>query len=106
MMPNNEKQAYQPEGAVIFTNHSGTAPGAAIEQDGKIAIMLPGPPREMKLMFEREVLPYLQKFSDHIIVSRDLQLFGYRRIAGRIFAEDLMTSARTQRWLPTPKKAK
>ena len=62
MMPNNEKQAYQPEGAVVFTNHSGTAPGAAIEGDGKVAIMLPGPPREMKLMFEREVLPYLQKF--------------------------------------------
>ena len=41
MMPNNEKQAYQPEGAVVFTNHSGTAPGAAIEGDGKLAIMLP-----------------------------------------------------------------
>ena len=74
--PNNEKQAYQPEGAIVFTNHSGTAPGAAIEENGKIAIMLPGPPREVKLMFEREVLPYLQKFSDHIIVSRNLQLFG------------------------------
>ena len=71
--PNNEKQAYQPEGAIVFTNHSGTAPGAAIEENGKIAIMLPGPPREVKLMFEREVLPYLQKFSDHIIVSRNLK---------------------------------
>ena len=52
MQPNNEKQAYQPEGAVVFTNHSGTAPGIAIEEGDKIAIMLPGPPRELKLMFE------------------------------------------------------
>ncbi len=93
MMPNNEKQAYQPEGAVVFTNHSGTAPGAAIEGDGKVAIMLPGPPREMKLMFEREVLPYLQKFSDHIIVSRDLQLFGIGESLTETLLKDLMTSS-------------
>lgn len=93
MSPNNEKQAYQPEGAVIFTNHSGTAPGTAIEQDGKVAIMLPGPPREMKLMFEREVLPYLQKFSDHVIVSRDLQLFGIGESQTETLLKDLMTSS-------------
>ena len=93
MVPNNEKQAYQPEGAVVFTNHSGTAPGAAIEQDGKVAIMLPGPPREMKLMFEREVLPYLQKFSDHVIVSRDLQLFGIGESLTEALLKDLMTSS-------------
>lgn len=93
MSPNNEKQAYQPEGAVIFTNHSGTAPGAAIEQDGKVAIMLPGPPREMKLMFEQEVLPYLQKFSDRVIVSRDLQLFGIGESQTETLLKDLMTSS-------------
>lgn len=93
MSPNNEKQAYQPEGAIIFTNHSGTAPGAAIEQDGKVAIMLPGPPREMKLMFEQEVLPYLQKFSDRVIVSRDLQLFGIGESQTETLLKDLMTSS-------------
>ncbi len=93
MMPNNEKQAYQPEGAVVFPNHSGTAPGAAIEGGGKVAIMLPGPPRELKLMFEREVLPYLQKFSDHVIVSRDLQLFGIGESLTETLLKDLMTSS-------------
>lgn len=93
MSPNNEKQAYQPEGAIIFTNHSGTAPGAAIEQDVKVAIMLPGPPREMKLMFEQEVLPYLQKFSDRVIVSRDLQLFGIGESQTETLLKDLMTSS-------------
>lgn len=104
MMPNNEKQAYQPEGATIFTNHSGTAPGAAIEGDGKVAIMLPGPPREMKLMFEREVLPYLQKFSDHIIVSRDLQLFGIGESLTETLLKDLMTNSTNPTLAPYAKE--
>ena len=90
LLPNNEKQAYQPEDATIFTNHSGTAPGAAIEEDGKVIIMLPGPPREVKLMFETEVLPYLQKFSDHIIVSRDIQLIGIGESSVEHILKDLM----------------
>ncbi len=97
MQPNNEKQAYQPEGAVVFTNHSGTAPGAAIEDGDKIAIMLPGPPRELKLMFETEVLPYLQERSNHIIVSRDIRLFGI----GESQAETLLRDIMTQNTNPT-----
>ena len=97
MQPNNEKQAYQPEGAVVFTNHSGTAPGAAIEENGKIAIMLPGPPRELKLMFETEVLPYLQQFSENIIVSHDIHLFGI----GESQAETLLRDIMTQNTNPT-----
>lgn len=93
MQPNNEKQAYQPEGAVVFTNHSGTAPGIAIEEGDKTAIMLPGPPRELKLMFESEVLPYLQKFSDHIIVSRDLRLFGIGESQVETMLRDIMTGS-------------
>ena len=34
MSPNNRKQAYVPEGAVIFNNDVGTAPGMAIETNG------------------------------------------------------------------------
>jgi nicotinamide-nucleotide amidase len=54
--------------------------------------MLPGPPREMKLMFEQEVLPYLQKFSDRVIVSHDLQLFGIGESSVETILKDLMTS--------------
>lgn len=104
MLSNNEKQAYQPEGATVFTNHSGTAPGAAIEGDGKVAIMLPGPPREVKLMFEREVLPYLQKFSDHIIVSRDLQLFGIGESLAETLLKDLMTNSTNPTLAPYAKE--
>lgn len=55
--------------------------------------MLPGPPREMKLMFEREVLPYLLKFSDCVIVSRDLQLFGIGESLTETLLKDLMTNS-------------
>ena len=102
--PNNEKQAYQPEGAIVFTNHSGTAPGAAIEDNGKVAIMLPGPPREVKLMFEREVLPYLQKFSNHIIVSRDLQLFGIGESQVETLLKELMMQSTNPTLAPYAKE--
>ncbi len=62
MTENNKKQAYMPKDCTIFENKNGTAPGCAIEQDGKIAILLPGPPREMGPMFEHCVLPYLSRF--------------------------------------------
>ena len=104
MQPNNEKQAWQPEGAVIFTNHSGTAPGIAIEEGNKIAIMLPGPPRELKLMFESEVLPYLQKFSDHIIVSRDLRLFGIGESQVETMLRDIMTGSTNPTLAPYAKE--
>jgi nicotinamide-nucleotide amidase len=76
MPKTNEKQAWMPEGAVIFENTNGTAPGCAMEQDGKRLLMLPGPPREMKAMFECSALPYLRQFSDGVICSREIRTFG------------------------------
>jgi nicotinamide-nucleotide amidase len=48
----NEKQAEVIEGAEIIDNPLGTAPGMWIEEKGRHIILMPGPPREMKLMFE------------------------------------------------------
>ncbi|MDL2307170.1 competence/damage-inducible protein A [Desulfovibrio sp. OttesenSCG-928-C06] len=76
MSENNIKQAYMPEGAVVFPNDRGTAPGLAIEGNGKIAIMLPGPPREMTAMFEQQAKPYLMRLSDLTLVSSSIHLFG------------------------------
>ena len=72
----NRKQAYVPEGAKVLHNKNGTAPGLIIEKDGKIAVLLPGPPFEMQPMFEEEVLPYLEKFSKQKIYSRVLKFVG------------------------------
>lgn len=80
MTDNNKKQAMMPQGCVIFQNENGTAPGCAIEGsgelEGKTAIMLPGPPREMKPMFEQQVKPYLLKDSDTRLVSHTMHFFG------------------------------
>ena len=78
MTKNNEKQAMMPSGSVIFPNNAGTAPGCAIEDEerGKIVIMLPGPPFEMKRMFEESVMPYLQKLTDRRFVSINVNIFG------------------------------
>ena len=78
MTKNNEKQAMMPEGSVIFENNAGTAPGCAIEdfERGKIIIMLPGPPFEMKRMFEESVIPYLLNFTDKRFVSINVNIFG------------------------------
>ena len=46
----NKNQAYFPEGSIILPNEQGTAPGAIISENNKTLIILPGPPKEMKLM--------------------------------------------------------
>jgi competence/damage-inducible protein CinA-like protein len=54
-------QALVPLGAQVLPNRNGTAPGLAIEHEGKLILLLPGPPRELKPMFEEYVLPVLAK---------------------------------------------
>ena len=78
MTENNKKQALMPEGAVIFKNDYGTAPGLAMEdvEKGKIVIMLPGPPRECEPMFSEQVEPYLKKFSERVFLSKTVNIFG------------------------------
>ena len=59
MTQNNERQCLFAEGADIFTNEAGTAPGCAIRWEEKLIVHLPGPPREMQWMFENRLKPYL-----------------------------------------------
>jgi nicotinamide-nucleotide amidase len=76
MSEGNRKQAIFPKGSIILTNPNGTAPGCIIEENNKILIMMPGPPKEMAPMFEDSVVPYLQKFSDGVLVSKVLRVLG------------------------------
>ncbi|MGI5902110.1 MAG: competence/damage-inducible protein A [Desulfitobacteriia bacterium] len=76
MSENNIRQAYFPEGSLVLRNPYGTAPGCIIEFEGKILVMLPGPPSEMKPMFEEYVLPFLEEKSKFRIVSRYIRVFG------------------------------
>jgi nicotinamide-nucleotide amidase len=59
MTSNNLKQAFVFERGEVLPNANGTAPGLWVEQDGKVLVMLPGPPNELQPMFSEQVVPRL-----------------------------------------------
>ena len=74
---NNLRQAFFPQGAIIMPNRCGTAPGCIVETgDGKAVAVLPGPPRELRDMFEQQLEGYLRRRSAVTIRSRFLHVFG------------------------------
>ena len=89
MTENNNKQAYFPRGAIIMPNACGTAPGCIVEHGGKAVAVLPGPPREMKDMFERQLAPYLRRRSGEHIESRFLRVFGVGESKTEVLLLDL-----------------
>lgn len=76
MPESNVRQAYFPEGAIVLHNAFGTANGCLLEKDGKTAVLLPGPPKEVVPMFENHVIPYLMKFSEGVIVGKKYIVTG------------------------------
>lgn len=56
----NLKQALFPREAIILKNSKGTAPGMYLKRDGKVLVLLPGPPREMQAMYLQEVQTLLK----------------------------------------------
>ena len=92
MTPNNEKQAWLPEGCVPLQNDWGTAPGCAFEADGTHVIMLPGPPRECEPMFKYRAMPYLYKLAGGCIVSHNVRVFGLGESAMEDILHDMMAS--------------
>ncbi|NLZ38394.1 MAG: competence/damage-inducible protein A [Firmicutes bacterium] len=100
---NNRKQALLPKGAKLLPNELGTAPGIWIEQDGKIIILLPGPPRELETMFVKYVLPYLPD-SGSIILSRILKVIGIGEAAVENLLFDLLHSQINPTIAPLAKK--
>lgn len=76
MTKNNERQAWLPEGCTVLVNDWGTAPGCVFEAEGCTVIMLPGPPRECKAMWEHRARPYLEKMTGGAIVSHFIRLYG------------------------------
>lgn len=101
---NNEKQAYMPEDCIIVKNNNGTAPGCIIEQDGKILIMMPGPPREMKRMFEESIRPYLQKKQESILVSKSLLISDVGESAMETMVKDLIDNQKNPTIAPYAKE--
>lgn len=88
--PNNWKQAMVPEGAKVVDNHNGTAPGLIIEENGKIAILLPGPPNEIKPMFERDIAPYLNRLQPEGLYSKMVKICSIGESKAETMVADLM----------------
>lgn len=97
MSESNKKQAYFPKDAIILPNNNGTAPGCIIDEEGKILITLPGPPKEMKPMFEEAAVPYLLKYQDGILVSKVLRVIG----VGESEAADMLSDIIDNQTNPT-----
>jgi len=76
MAETNRKQAYRPSGGRMLKNENGTAPGIYIKDAETHYILLPGPPKELMPMFEKEVAPILETLSTNVITSRIFQLSG------------------------------
>jgi nicotinamide-nucleotide amidase len=90
MTQNNLKQVYFPGDSIVLPNNNGTAPGCIIEEAGKIVVLLPGPPREMKPMFEEAVASYLQKFQQGVLVSKVLRVVGVGESSAAEILEDIL----------------
>jgi nicotinamide-nucleotide amidase len=70
MPERNSRQAMVIERAEVLPNPNGSAPGLFIEHEGVCVVLLPGPPREMRPMFENHVLAKLEASAGSVKISR------------------------------------
>jgi nicotinamide-nucleotide amidase len=87
---NNYKQAEVIEGAIVLQNGNGTAPGQIVEDEGTLIILLPGPPNEMKPMFEEQVFPYLRKKNKYSLYSKMVKITGIGESSVEMAIKDLI----------------
>jgi nicotinamide-nucleotide amidase len=73
----NRRQAMVPSGARVVENTRGSAPGLWLDQDGRVVLMLPGPPRELKPMLQALVDgPLRERSSGTVLVRRVVRMAG------------------------------
>ena len=77
MAENNKRQALILDSAEILPNDRGTAPGQWIETSGRVVMLLPGPPNEMKPMFAGQCIPKLQRILPPLVIRT-----RFYRVAG------------------------
>ncbi len=84
-------QALVPEGGVVLDNPNGTAPGLILENDRTVAVLLPGPPGELRPMWTDDALPWLRKkFAHRLAPVREvtLRILGLGETRVQILIED------------------
>jgi nicotinamide-nucleotide amidase len=72
------QQAMVPEGGVVLENRHGTAPGLIVRHQHAIAVILPGPPGELRPMWDEAALPWLRENLPPRapLFERDFRLIG------------------------------
>jgi nicotinamide-nucleotide amidase len=79
MPESNIRQAYFPEGAIILDNDKGTAPACIVElkESNQAIVVLPGPPRELKHIYDKHVKAYLEASTALNMHSIYLSVYDY-----------------------------
>jgi nicotinamide-nucleotide amidase len=95
MPERNAIQAMFPKGAQPIDNTCGTAPGIQVCLGRAGVYAMPGVPREMKAMFDRDVLPKLADASSEVVVTKTLRCFGAGESTIAEHLGDLMQRGRT-----------
>lgn len=96
MPDRNRVQALIPQGAEPIHNPTGTAPGIWMDLSGHTLVCLPGVPRELKTMFQEQVLPRIRQrgWGQGVIVHRVINLFGLGESEVEAQAQDLTARGR------------
>lgn len=76
MPERNLKQATLIPSAQALPNPLGSAPGWFVEKGGHIIVAMPGVPREMYRMWEKEAVPRLASYTGNSIFTRLLRVWG------------------------------
>lgn len=78
MTENNKKQALILKGSEVLINENGMAPGMLYKHEGRVYILLPGPPHEIEPMFQFEAKPKLIRMlnKENVIISHVLRFYG------------------------------
>jgi len=100
----NRTQAEVPEGATVLPNPRGTAPGLWVEAQGRVVVMLPGVPSEMRGLLAEEVLPRLAARGSGLVVrSRSVRTTGIAEsaLAERVGAIEDEIAPLTLAYLPS-----
>jgi nicotinamide-nucleotide amidase len=72
MPANNARQALVLSGAEVLDNNHGTAPGLWISTESNHVVLLPGPPSELKPMFEGWCMPRLLHLAGGVVLVRSV----------------------------------
>lgn len=103
---NNWRQAEVIEGCIVVDNKNGIAPGEILElSEGKRLILMPGPPNELKPMFQNDIGPYLAKLREVVLYSEMVKVCGIGESMAETMLLDLIEGQENPTIAPYAKTA-